>query len=120
MKGLLSKTGCAIGCGTWLPSPNWRNQYRRNVIIIEDSKSQPRRKPMTICIAINCDCETEGVSPKVIMVADRMITSDYLEIEFEHPKQKLIPITRSCVASRAGNALAPSELFDMVHQKIRV
>jgi len=74
---------------------------------------------MTICIAIRCDCGKNGeVDHKVIMAADRMITSDYLEIEFEHPHPKLIALTQNCVVATAGDALAPSDLYDLTRRKI--
>lgn len=75
---------------------------------------------MTICIAIRCDCSQDGkeITPRVIMAADRMITSNYLEIEFEHPLPKLTALTKNCVVATAGDALAPSDLFELARQKI--
>ena len=76
---------------------------------------------MTICIAIRCDCGKNGdVIPKVIMAADRMITSDYLEINFEQPVPKLTAIAKNCVVATAGDALSPSDLFDLAKQKIKM
>ena len=96
--------------------------YYPNVIIIDDSNPQPRRKPMTICLAIACDCDLddEKISPKVIMVGDRMLTIRGLDIEFEHPKTKLTQVTKNCIVASAGDALATTELFDAVKQKLKL
>ena len=105
------------------PSPNWEwfPAYYPNVIISDDDNSQPRRKPMTICLAIACDCDStdEKISPKIIMVGDRMLTVPGLDIEFEYPKTKLIHVKNNCIAASSGNALVTTELFDVVNQKLK-
>src|SRR5208337_1720283 len=98
MTGLLPKTKNAISGGTFPPN---HNPHRHNVIIIEESKSQRRQKPMTICIAIACDSNVKDdkgklKSPKVILVGDRMLTIEPLEIAFEHPSTKLAQLTNNC------------------------
>jgi hypothetical protein len=40
-----------------------------------------------------------------------MLTSETLSIEFEHPQPKITPLTETCVALTAGNALAHTELL---------
>jgi 20S proteasome alpha/beta subunit len=106
--------------------------YNHNVIIIDDSNPQPRRKPMTICLAIACDSNSfdngdpennippKRIPPKVILVGDRMITMRGLDIEFEHPKTKLTQITKYCVAATAGDALVITEIVDAVKQKLKL
>jgi hypothetical protein len=74
---------------------------------------------MTICLAIACDCNIEKTLPKIIMVGDRMLTVDSLNIEFEYPKTKLVQLTKNCVIATAGNALAITELQDIVRQKLK-
>jgi hypothetical protein len=121
MTGLLPKTKSAITGGT---SPPNYNQHKHNVIIIEESKPLRRQKPMTICIAIACDSnvkDSEGKvkPPKVILIGDRMLTIEPLEIEFEHPKTKLMQLTNNCAVAMAGDALAVSELIDKTKQKLK-
>ena len=111
---------CPINRGTFWPYFNRAHYNIQNDIIAERAKTQHWRKPMTICIAINCECDKKADSQRVIMVADRMITSEYLEIEFEHPKPKLMPVTQNCVVAISGNALLPTEVFDHVKQKLKI
>jgi hypothetical protein len=120
-KGLLNKNECAINRGTYQQHPS-----NNNIIIINDSNSQPRRRPMTICLAIACDCNSfdksdppKPIPPKVIMVGDRMLTIPGLDIEFEHPKTKLTQITNYCVAASSGDSLATTELMETVRQKLK-
>lgn len=68
---------------------------------------------MTICIGGICN---NGKT--VILAADSMLTNEGLSIEFEHPTKKMTPLGERCVALTAGDALAHTELFDMVQQRI--
>lgn len=68
---------------------------------------------MTICIGGICN---DGKT--VILAADSMLTNEGLSIEFEHPTKKMTRLGERCVALTAGDALAHTELFDMVQQQI--
>lgn len=61
---------------------------------------------MTICIAAICD---EGKS--VVVASDKMVTANFLALEFEHPGSKVEYLTPTCFALSAGDALAGTELF---------
>jgi hypothetical protein len=47
-----------------------------------------------------------------------MLTSSALAIQFEHASRKFTPLSESCVALTAGDALAHTELFDAVRDEI--
>ena len=64
---------------------------------------------MTINIANICESNNH-----TILCADRMLTVNLPNIEFEHGTCKLHKITENCAVAVAGNALAYSELFDAV------
>jgi 20S proteasome alpha/beta subunit len=82
---------------------------KKEKIVIGDSK-------MTVCIG--CICNDED-APLVIMSADRMITSsEHLAIQFEHPKEKICPITDLCFVAFAGNALMQHEIVNYVTTQI--
>lgn len=68
---------------------------------------------MTICIALICNNGSNAV-----LVTDSMITNVGLSIEFEHPTKKMTTLSQCCAALTAGDALADTELFNMVHQEI--
>jgi len=70
---------------------------------------------MTVCIAAICENEKA-----VVIASDRMVTSHYWSIEFEHPtSNKITPIACvPCVALTAGDALAHTELFGDVQSKL--
>lgn len=68
---------------------------------------------MTICIAAICK---QGST--LILSADRMLTSDALSIQFEHPSKKASLLSDSCIALTAGDALAHTELFNEVQGEI--
>ena len=68
---------------------------------------------MTICIAATCN---DGRS--VIVASDTMVTNPGISIEFEHPGPKITKLSPTCVALTAGDALAHTELFDMVQSEI--
>ena len=68
---------------------------------------------MTICIAAICE---KGSS--VVLATDSMLTNEALSIEFEHPTKKMTPLSDSCIALTAGDALAHTELFDIVREEI--
>lgn len=68
---------------------------------------------MTICIAAICE---KGSS--VVLATDSMLTNEALSIEFEHPTKKMTRLSDSCIALTAGDALAHTELFDIVREEI--
>jgi len=68
---------------------------------------------MTICIAAICE---QGSS--LILTTDSMVTNEGLSIQFEHPTRKMTDLSSSCIALTAGDALAHTELFNMVQEKI--
>ncbi|MGB9960041.1 MAG: hypothetical protein ACPLKQ_05935 [Candidatus Bathyarchaeales archaeon] len=68
---------------------------------------------MTICLATICD---NGKS--VILISDSMITGEHLSIEFEHKTPKIIILTENCAVATAGDALAHTELFEIVNEQI--
>ena len=68
---------------------------------------------MTICIGGICNN-----ARTVILAADSMLTNEALSIEFEHPTKKMTCLGDRCIALTAGDALAHTELFDMVQAKI--
>lgn len=61
---------------------------------------------MTVCLAVLCD---GGKS--IIAASDRMITTAYPPVEFEHNVGKIELLSNNCVALTAGSALAHTELF---------
>ena len=68
---------------------------------------------MTICIAAICE---RGSA--LILAADSMLTNQALSIQFEHPTRKMTRLSDSSIALTAGDALAHTELFDMVQAEI--
>ena len=68
---------------------------------------------MTICIAATC-----GQGTSLILAADTMVTNRAIPIEFEHPTKKMTPLAENCIALTAGDALAHSELFAIVRNKV--
>jgi len=68
---------------------------------------------MTICIAAICE---KGSS--LVLATDSMITNEGLSIQFEHPTKKMTSLSDSCIALTAGDALAHTELFNMVQGEI--
>lgn len=68
---------------------------------------------MTICIAAICE-KGSGL----ILAADSMLTNAGLSIQFEHPTRKMTRLSDSAVALTAGDALAHTELFNMVQGEI--
>lgn len=68
---------------------------------------------MTICIAAICEKNLN-----LILAADSMLTNEGLSIQFEHPTRKLTPLSDSCVALTAGDALAHTELFNRAQDEI--
>lgn len=68
---------------------------------------------MTICIAAICE---QGSS--LILATDSMLTNDTLSIQFEHPTRKMANLSDSCIALTAGDALAYTEVFNLVQQEI--
>lgn len=68
---------------------------------------------MTICIAAICE-----QSSSLILTTDSMLTNEVLSIQFEHPMRKMTYLAESCIALTAGDALAHTELFNMVQREI--
>lgn len=68
---------------------------------------------MTICVA-----SIYGNGQGVIMVADAMLTSDALAIQFEQKTPKIIPLTDKCMVATAGDALRPVELIERAMPEI--
>lgn len=68
---------------------------------------------MTICMGAICE---QGSS--LVLATDSMITNEALSVEFEHPTKKMTRLSDSCIALTAGDALAHTELFNMVEGKI--
>lgn len=68
---------------------------------------------MTICIAVLCN-----QSKHIVVVSDRMITSSYPPIEFEHGIPKLVEICPSCIVLTSGDALAHADLCRVVRARI--
>ncbi len=68
---------------------------------------------MTICLGAICqDYKT------IVVAADRLITSYYPPIEFEHGTPKIENITNSFVALTAGSATEHTELFQMTKSRV--
>ncbi|MCK4385992.1 MAG: hypothetical protein KAW52_06985 [candidate division Zixibacteria bacterium] len=68
---------------------------------------------MTICIGAICE-----QSSSLILATDSMLTNEGLSIQFEHPTKKMTSLSDSCIALTAGDALAHTELFNMVQDEI--
>jgi hypothetical protein len=68
---------------------------------------------MTICIGAMC----EGQSTTVV-ASDRILTNRWLSIQFEHRAGKASHLSDSCVALAARDALAETELFSMVNDRL--
>lgn len=69
---------------------------------------------MTVCIA--------AISPKhnvVSYATDRMVTSSFPPIQFEHTIPKTVQINKYCVALTAGNAITSKEVLEMARQAIQ-
>jgi hypothetical protein len=64
---------------------------------------------MTVCIGALCNDATIG-----IVASDRMVTSTFPPIEFEHTRQKLTSVTNYCVILTAGNALKSVDIIPRV------
>jgi hypothetical protein len=52
---------------------------------------------MTICVAANC-----AKSRAVVVASDRMLSAEFLTLEFDHPDAKIEEISPTCVALTAG------------------
>lgn len=68
---------------------------------------------MTVCIAA-----INHKEKALVYASDRMVTSGYPPVEFEHPIPKTIKITSYCVALSAGNALLKMGLCQQVRSRI--
>lgn len=68
---------------------------------------------MTICLGAICE---KGAT--VVVASDRLITSYYPPVEFEHGTPKIDQITDSFIALTAGSATEHTELFQMARAKV--
>jgi len=64
---------------------------------------------MTVCIGAICD---DGHT--AIIASDRMVTSNYPPIKFEHTRRKIFHLTDYCAALTAGDALKPISIIPKV------
>ncbi|MCH7519829.1 MAG: hypothetical protein IH964_12500 [Candidatus Dadabacteria bacterium] len=62
---------------------------------------------MTVCIALTFE---EGAG--VVVASDRMTTSNYPPIEFEHKRKKIRKLNDHCAVLSSGDALAPKEILE--------
>lgn len=62
---------------------------------------------MTICIGSLCDSGNA-----VVFAADRMVTANFLSLEFEHQEKKIEPVSSHCVVMSSGDALVAFELVE--------
>jgi 20S proteasome alpha/beta subunit len=86
-----------------------QSEERIRRIINRNEYSSNCGTDMTICIGAICDNNRA-----VVLASDRMITSNYPLIEFEHSKSKTTEISDTCIALTAGDALVNAELFRKV------
>lgn len=68
---------------------------------------------MTICLGLLCERAT-----KVVAVADRMISVDFLSLEFEQRTKKVEQLSSHFVALTAGDAVAHTEIIRRARQYI--
>jgi len=61
---------------------------------------------VTVCIGAICENGEAAV-----VASDRMVTSQYPPIEFEHTKSKIYHLSGYCIAMPAGDALKPIEVI---------
>ena len=70
-------------------------------------------KNVTVCLATICEDNSA-----LVLASDCMITSGALSIQFEHSRKKMTRLSDHCMALTAGDALAHTELFNMVQSEI--
>jgi len=68
---------------------------------------------MTVCIAAICD---GGKS--VVVASDRMLTSNFPPIEFEHTRTKIFRLSDHCLSMTSGDALKPIEVIPKIQESI--
>ena len=68
---------------------------------------------MTICLALVCE---EGKS--LVAVADRMVSVEFLSLEFEQSNRKIDLLARNFAALTAGDALAHTDLIRQANEEI--
>ncbi len=68
---------------------------------------------MTICLALLCDD-----ARKVVAVADRMVSVEFLSLEFEQHARKVERIGKQFVALTAGDALGHTEILGSAIPKV--
>jgi hypothetical protein len=64
---------------------------------------------MTVCVGAICEDGNTAV-----LASDRMVTSSFPPIEFEHTKRKIFPLTEYTVALTSGNALKPIKIIPKI------
>ena len=90
---------------------DFEGQHNHNLIIMDDSYSQSRRKPMTICIAA---IASESKNECIVLATDHMVTIDIGERvlgKFEHTIKKYRTIKPNCIAMIAGNPVLLNDLL---------
>lgn len=68
---------------------------------------------MTVCLAAICDD-----AKKVVVGADRMLSSGMLSLEFEPPRSKIVKLSDSCLMMTAGPALRDIDLQKFVNREL--
>ena len=68
---------------------------------------------MTICLTLVCE---EGKS--LVAVADRMVSVEFLSLEFEQSNRKIDLLARNFAALTAGDALAHTDLIRQANEEI--
>ncbi|PIU57546.1 MAG: hypothetical protein COS88_00755 [Chloroflexi bacterium CG07_land_8_20_14_0_80_51_10] len=71
-------------------------------------------QPVTICLGLLCEN-----SKKLVAVADRMVSVEFLSLEFEQRTRKVEPLGKQVVALTAGDALAHTELLRKANCQIQ-
>ena len=65
---------------------------------------------MTICVAA-----IAAGNSAVVVASDRMVSAQFLSLEFDHPGSKIEQLSRSCVGLSSGDALPAGELFNSAY-----
>ena len=68
---------------------------------------------MTICLALICENQNS-----VVAVADRMVSVEFLSLEFEQQTRKIDQIGRSFAALTSGDALGHTEIIREATEEI--
>lgn len=84
----------------------------KHIRVYEKVKSG-KEDNITICIGAICE-NGSGL----ILATDSMVTNEGLSIQFEHPTKKMTILSNSYIALTAGDALAHTELFNIVQGEV--